>query len=73
MYDPARGYPSAVPYVLYRDPHVLLVRGNARVETVDGVPDDYLEASRKLVGADAIAAFEYQVRARSTTRWRASC
>src|SRR5262245_21352032 len=34
-------------------PHVLLVRGTAQVEIVDGVPDDYLAASRKLVGPSA--------------------
>lgn len=43
-------------------PHVLLVRGSARVEIVDGVADDYLEASRKLVGEQGMAAFEDQVR-----------
>ncbi len=30
-------------------PHVLLVRGAASIETVDGVPPEYLEASRKQV------------------------
>ncbi|MBA3417560.1 MAG: hypothetical protein H0U09_02465 [Geodermatophilaceae bacterium] len=43
-------------------PHVLLVRGSARVEIVDGVPEDYLKASRKLVGEQGMAAFEEQVR-----------
>src|SRR5437764_1345412 len=32
-------------------PHVLLVRGTARVEIVDGVAPEFLEASRKYVGA----------------------
>lgn len=41
---------------------MLLVRGSARVEIVDGVPDDYLQASRKLVGDGSMAAFEDQVR-----------
>src|SRR5689334_3156282 len=31
-------------------PHALLVRGTAALETVDGVPREYLEASRKSVG-----------------------
>ena len=30
-------------------PHVLLVRGTASVEVVDGIPDEYLEASHKSV------------------------
>jgi hypothetical protein len=30
-------------------PHVLLVRGAADVEAVEGVPDEYVAASRKLV------------------------
>ncbi|GAA3282645.1 pyridoxamine 5'-phosphate oxidase family protein [Dactylosporangium vinaceum] len=33
-------------------PRVLLVRGAARLELVDGVPDEYVEASRKLVPAE---------------------
>jgi len=44
-------------------PHVLLVRGTATLELVDGVPPEYLEASRKQVGADQMPAFEAQVRA----------
>jgi hypothetical protein len=43
-------------------PHVLLVRGTATVEIVDGVPDDYLEASKKVVGAEQFPMFEQQVR-----------
>jgi hypothetical protein len=43
-------------------PHVLLIRGAASVELVDGVPDDYLEASRKLVPADQFDAWEAGVR-----------
>ena len=31
-------------------PHVLLVRGSASLETVEGVPPEYLEAARKQVG-----------------------
>jgi hypothetical protein len=43
-------------------PHVLMVRGSASLETVDGVPPDYLEASRKQVPEAAMPAFEDQVR-----------
>ena len=43
-------------------PHVLLVRGTASIEVVDGVPPEYLEASRKSVGAEQWDAFEQQVR-----------
>jgi len=44
-------------------PHVLLVRGTASIETVDGVPPEYLEAARKQVGDAGLPAFEAQVRA----------
>jgi hypothetical protein len=44
-------------------PHVLLVRGTASLELVDGVPAEYLAASRKAVGAEQMPAFEAQVRA----------
>ena len=44
-------------------PHVLLVRGTARVEIVDGVAPEFLEASRKYVGAEQWLEFETQVRA----------
>lgn len=43
-------------------PHILLVRGNAGVEQVNGVPDEYLEASRKAVPQPQWSAFETQVR-----------
>jgi hypothetical protein len=43
-------------------PHVLLVRGRADLEIVDGVPPEYLEAAKKSVGAEGMAAFEEQVR-----------
>jgi hypothetical protein len=43
-------------------PHVLLVRGTARLELVDGVPAEYLVASRKQVGAERMPAFEAQAR-----------
>jgi len=44
-------------------PHVLLVRGTANVEIVDGVVTEFLEASRRYVGAEQWEAFEAQVRA----------
>jgi hypothetical protein len=43
-------------------PRALLVRGNASLETVDGLPPEYLEASRKQVGEAGMPAFEAQVR-----------
>src|SRR5207237_2717429 len=43
--------------------HILLVRGTAAVEMVDGVPDEYLEASRRYVPRQEWSAFETQVRA----------
>ncbi len=44
-------------------PHVLLVRGTAEIEIVDGVPDEYLAASRKGGEPQDWKAFEAQVRA----------
>jgi hypothetical protein len=44
-------------------PHVLLVRGIASIDLVDGVPPEYFAASRKGVGPDQWDAFEAQVRA----------
>jgi hypothetical protein len=44
-------------------PHILLVRGKASVQLVDGVPAEYLAASSKQVGAEGMPAFEAQVRA----------
>ncbi len=44
-------------------PHVLMVRGTASLEIVDGVPPEYLEASHKQISADQWEAFEAQVRA----------
>jgi hypothetical protein len=43
-------------------PQVLLVRGAAGIEIVDGVPPEYLAGSGKIVGAKGMAAFEEQVR-----------
>lgn len=42
--------------------HVLLVRGTASVEVVDGVPPEYLAASRKIVSEEQFPDFEAQVR-----------
>lgn len=44
-------------------PRVLLIRGPARTELVDGVPDSYIEASRKLVPAEHFKDWEQGVRA----------
>lgn len=44
-------------------PHVLLVRGEAAVEVVPGVPDEFVEASRRFVGEDGLPAWEAGVRA----------
>ena len=44
-------------------PHVLLVRGTAAIDIVDGVPAEYLAASRKGIGPEQWDAFEAQVRA----------
>jgi Pyridoxamine 5'-phosphate oxidase len=44
-------------------PRVLLARGRAALETVDGVPDGYLEASRRAIPREAWEDFETQVRA----------
>ena len=43
-------------------PHVLLVQGTASVEIVDGIPAEYLEASKKYISAETWQAFEVQVR-----------
>ncbi|MEJ7838680.1 MAG: pyridoxamine 5'-phosphate oxidase family protein [Thermomicrobiales bacterium] len=44
-------------------PKVLLVRGLVTVGIVDGVPSEYIDGSRKLIGEENVAAFEEQVRA----------
>jgi hypothetical protein len=44
-------------------PNILLVRGKASVQLVDGVPTEYLAASSKQVGVEGMPAFEAQVRA----------
>jgi hypothetical protein len=43
-------------------PHVLLVRGTATIEVVDGVPPDYLAASKNIVGNEQFPTFAAQVR-----------
>lgn len=43
-------------------PNLLLVRGTAGVEMVDGVPPEYFEGSKKLVDADQWETFEAGVR-----------
>ena len=48
-------------------PKVLLIRGAASVQVVDGVSADYIEASRKLVPADLFEGWEAGVRALYTT------
>jgi hypothetical protein len=44
-------------------PKVLLLRGTASVEIVEGVPDEYIAASRKIVPAEELPAWEGGVRA----------
>ena len=44
-------------------PRVLLIRGAARLELVDGVPDDYIEASRKVIPAEHFEGWDQGVRA----------
>jgi hypothetical protein len=44
-------------------PRALLIRGAARVELVDGVPDAYVEAARKVIPAEHFEGWEQGVRA----------
>ena len=44
-------------------PHVLLVRGEAAVAVVAGVPDEFVEASRRFVGEAGMPEWEAGVRA----------
>ena len=39
-------------------PHVLMIRGSATLELVDGVPDGYVEAARKVVPAEQMPGWE---------------
>jgi hypothetical protein len=48
--------------VMGTPPRVLLVRGRATLETVDGVPDGYLEASHRTLPREAWDDFDAQVR-----------
>jgi hypothetical protein len=48
--------------VLGPPPRVLLARGRATLETVDGVPDGYLEASHRTLPREAWDDFDTQVR-----------
>jgi hypothetical protein len=44
-------------------PRSLLVRGSATVDVVDGVPDEYVAGSRKIIPAEAMPGWEAGVRA----------
>lgn len=44
-------------------PRVLLVRGAAALQIVDGVPDEFVESSRRFVGEAGMPAWETGVRA----------
>jgi hypothetical protein len=43
-------------------PHALLIRGSARIDLVDGIPEVYVEASRKVIPAGDFADWEQGVR-----------
>jgi len=49
--------------VLGPPPRVLLARGRVELNTVEGVPDGYLEASHRTLPAEAWDDFDAQVRA----------
>ena len=42
-------------------PHVLLMRGTASIEMIEGVPPEYLEGAKKMVGPQVWRVFEAQV------------
>jgi Pyridoxamine 5'-phosphate oxidase len=44
-------------------PHILLVRGSATVEIVDGIPSEFLEASRRYIPPESWQDYETQTRA----------
>jgi hypothetical protein len=44
-------------------PNVLLIRGAASLELVDGVPDGYVVAARKVVPAEQMEGWEASIRA----------
>ena len=52
----------AITIDVAQPPCCLLLRGHAKVEIVDGVPDDYLEASHRNLSADQHEDFDAQVR-----------
>jgi hypothetical protein len=39
-------------------PNILLVRGEAGLETVDGVPDEFIESARRFVGDERMPEWE---------------
>lgn len=43
-------------------PNILLIRGEAALETVDGVPDEFIEAARRFVGEERMPEWEAQAR-----------
>jgi hypothetical protein len=43
------------------DAEALLVRGSARLETVDGIPEEYISASAKALSPDEVAVFRDNV------------
>jgi PPOX class probable F420-dependent enzyme len=43
-------------------PNILLIRGEATLETVDGVPDEFIEAARRFVGDERMPEWEAQAR-----------
>jgi hypothetical protein len=43
-------------------PLILLVRGEAALQTVDGVPDEFVEAARRFVGDERMPEWEAQAR-----------
>ncbi|PRY69048.1 pyridoxamine 5'-phosphate oxidase-like protein [Glaciihabitans tibetensis] len=44
------------------DAKALLIRGSATLDTVDGIPDEYLKAAAKNLAPEDLAEFETQVR-----------
>ena len=58
-YNGSDGFPRVIPIT---EAKALLVRGLASVDIVNGVPDEYLAASTKVLGADQVTEFESQVR-----------
>lgn len=44
-------------------PNVLLIRGSASLELVDGIPDGYVVAARKVVPAEQMPGWEASIRA----------